>query len=74
MRAALACFSESRGLGRSLEIAADLTNLDAAGPNNDAEHPVPSPEPASYVEYLGRIASDCTEAADLPTRRAAILK
>ena len=40
IRAALDCYSEQRGLDRSLEIATDLTNLDHSSENSS--HPGPS--------------------------------
>ena len=72
---ALECFSEARGLDRSLEIAADLNNLDHQGPDAlDSSYDSPSPKAAEYAEYIGTIGHDCVEAASGEARANACLR
>lgn len=72
LRSALECFSEAQGLDRSLEIAADLTNLDSAASSSGREAPSVSPAAASYVARLNSIGQDCL--ADSADGRKACLK
>lgn len=58
---ALACFSEDRGLDRSLEIAADLNNIAKVSTLKDAVELLPSPNASAYADYLCRLGLLCTE-------------
>ena len=64
LRSALECYSEARGLDRSLEIAADLTNLDHAASSSGGDAPSVSPAAASYVARLHHIGQGCLEESE----------
>jgi hypothetical protein len=59
--AALAFFTEERGLHRSLEIAADLNNIAKASTLEHAVELRPSANSNAYKEYLLKLATTCTE-------------
>ena len=58
---ALGCFSEERGLDRSLEIAADLNNIAKASTLTEPIELAPSPNAQAYADYLCRLGLLCTE-------------
>ena len=59
--AALAFFTEEKGLHRSLEIAADLNNIAKMSTLEHAVELKPSANSNAYREYLIKLASTCTE-------------
>lgn len=59
--AALALFTEERGLHRSLEIAADLNAIAKVSTLEHAIELTPSPNSNVYRDYLTRLATTCTE-------------
>ena len=69
MRSAIECFSEARGLDRSLEIAADLNNLESSDPASSV-----SPAAANYVAYLKNIAQLSLDTANSKHSQEACLK
>lgn len=77
---ALSCFSEARGLDRSLEIARDLTNMGAASSSgkspagSDASLPKATAVAESYGAYIGRVGQSAVEGADVEERSAACLR
>ena len=73
MRLAVECFSEARGLDRSLEIAADLTHLNTTEQPGESA-PGVSPAAAAYAAYLSRICEGSSESLERSDREAACLK
>ena len=59
--AALAFFTETRGLHRSLEIAADLNSIAKVSTLEHAIELRPSANSNAYKEYLLKLAESCTE-------------
>ena len=59
--AALACFTEEKGLHRSLEIAADLNNIAKVSTLEHALELRPSANSNAYKDYLTKLATACTE-------------
>ena len=59
--AALAFFTEERGLHRSLEIAADLNNIAKASTLEHAVELRPSANSNAYREYVMKLSTTCTE-------------
>lgn len=59
--AALAFFTETKGLHRSLEIAADLNSIAKVSTLEHAIELKPSANSNAYKEYLVKLAESCTE-------------
>ncbi|KAK9817905.1 hypothetical protein WJX72_004033 [[Myrmecia] bisecta] len=73
--AALDRFTESRGLDRSLEVAADLNNLAKASSLPAQElAPQASPQAEAYGSYVSRLGRECVEGETLAERRQAGLR
>lgn len=79
--AALDCFSEARGLGRSQQMGADLTAMGAAAAStsqpaaeNDASFPGPTTAATSYERYLRRLGRDSTQGANERVKTEACLR
>ena len=77
--AALDCFSEARGLDRSLEIAADLTNIGEglrkdSSESSDGAAPGPTAAADAYGQYLRSIGQRGAESEDIRDRNQACLK
>jgi hypothetical protein len=72
--AALAFFTEARGLDRSLEIAADLNNIARTTEIRDAFELRPTANARAYAEYVFSLALRCTEADEAPEIEQAALR
>ncbi len=70
---AMDCFSERQGLDRSLEIAADLYNLDSDSQNGSSS-PSVSPAAAAYVAYLTNLAQKASNPEDQSGSQHACLR
>lgn len=73
VRQAVECFSEARGLDRSLEIAADLNNLSSSEQLGNSSTGV-SPAAAAYVAYLKHVAQSSLDTSDLTLSNKACLR
>ena len=73
MTQAMECFSERQGLDRSLEIAADLYNLDSGSQNGDTS-PGVSPAATAYVAYLTNLAQKSSDPEDKASSEQACLR
>lgn len=74
IRSALLCFSESKGLNRSLEIAADLTNLDSSDSRETDAVPSISSRASAYIDYLKEITQESITSPAAPANQEACLK
>lgn len=73
-RKAMDCFSERRGLDRSLEIAADLNNLEPSESLPSSPPLKASPAAAAYTAYLTSLAQRASESKDSTLSQQACLR